>query len=77
MRLRIQSGVLLDLIQAAQAHRTAFRTFRHLGAAGLFFLAILDGSPLPTFAGPDILTAILAASHRNPWYEYAAVATNA
>ena len=25
--------------------------------------------------GPDILTAILAASHRNPWYEYAAVAT--
>lgn len=49
--------------------------FRHLGALGLFFLAILDGLPLPTFGGPDILTAILAASHRNPWYEYAAVAT--
>ena len=49
--------------------------FRHLGALGLFFLAILDSSPLPTFGGPDILTAILAASHRNPWYEYAAVAT--
>lgn len=49
--------------------------FRHLGAFGLFFLAILDSSPLPTFGGPDILTAILAASHRNPWYEYAAVAT--
>ncbi len=49
--------------------------FRHLGAAGLFFLAILDSSPVPTFAGPDILTAVLAASHRNPWYEYAAVAT--
>jgi membrane protein YqaA with SNARE-associated domain len=48
---------------------------RHLGALGLFFLAILDSSPLPTFGGPDILTAILAASHRNPWYEYAAVAT--
>jgi membrane protein YqaA with SNARE-associated domain len=50
--------------------------FRHLGAFGLFLLAILDGSPVPTFAGPDILTAILAASHRNPWYEYAAVATS-
>ncbi len=50
-------------------------TFRHLGAAGLFFLAILDSTPLPTFGGPDILMAILAASHRNPWYEYAAVAT--
>jgi len=49
--------------------------FRHLGALGLFFLAILDSSPLPTFGGPDILTAILAASHRNPWYESAAVAT--
>jgi undecaprenyl-diphosphatase len=46
-----------------------------LGALGLFFLAILDSSPLPTFGGPDILTAILAASHRDPWYEYAAVAT--
>src|SRR5271154_14185 len=50
-------------------------TFLHLGAAGLFFLAILDSSPLPTFGGPDILIAILAGTHRNPWYEYAAVAT--
>ncbi|PYX68078.1 MAG: hypothetical protein DMG72_23730 [Acidobacteria bacterium] len=40
--------------------------FRRLGALGLFFLAIVDRSPLPTFGGPDILTAILAASHRNP-----------
>jgi len=48
---------------------------RHLGALGLFFLAILDSSPLPTFGGPDILTAILSASHRDPWYEYAAMAT--
>ena len=47
--------------------------FRHLG--GGVFLAILDSTPLPTFGGPDILMAILAASHRNPWYEYAAVAT--
>jgi len=48
---------------------------RHLGALGLFFLAILDSSPLPTFGGPDILTAILSASHRDLWYEYAAMAT--
>lgn len=54
---------------------TLFATLRHLGAAGLFFLAILDSSPLPTFGGPDILTAILAASHRPLWYEYAASAT--
>lgn len=49
--------------------------FRHLGALGLFFLAILDSTPLPTFGGPDILMAILAGSHRTPWYECAAVAT--
>ncbi len=57
------------------SHQTLFSTLRHLGAAGLFFLAILDSSPLPTFGGPDILTAILAASHRPLWYEYAACAT--
>jgi membrane protein YqaA with SNARE-associated domain len=55
--------------------RSFTSVFRHLGAAGLFSLAILDSSPLPTFGGPDILIAILAASHRNPWYEYAALAT--
>src|ERR1700691_1452506 len=64
-------------IQNARVHRGHGVTsmFRHLGALGLFSLAIIDSSPLPTFGGPDILTAILAASHRNPWYENAAVAT--
>jgi membrane protein YqaA with SNARE-associated domain len=37
-------------------------TFLHLGALGLFFVAIIDSSPLPTFGGPDILTAILATA---------------
>src|ERR1700681_4929920 len=65
------------LIQSARAHHGhgIMAVFRHLGALGLFPLAILDSSPVPTFGGPDILTAILAASHRNPWYEYAVVAT--
>jgi membrane protein YqaA with SNARE-associated domain len=55
--------------------RSFLSTFRHFGAFGLFFLAILDSSPLPTFGGPDILLAILVATRRNPWYEYASVAT--
>jgi membrane protein YqaA with SNARE-associated domain len=69
--------MLSILFQSARPNRgqTFSSFFRHLGALGLFFLAILDSSPLPTFGGPDILIAILAASHRNPWYEYAAVAT--
>ena len=48
---------------------------RHLGVFGLFLLAVADSSPLPTFGGPDILTAIFAARHKDPWYYYAAVAT--
>lgn len=48
---------------------------RHLGGFGLFLLAIANSSPLPGFAGPDILTAVLAARQREPWYYYAAVAT--
>ena len=55
--------------------RSLASMFRHWGALGLFSLAIVDSSPLPTAGGLDILTAILAASHRDPWYEYAAVAT--
>jgi len=66
--------MLIVFIQTARG-RSISSMFRHLGALGLFFLAILDSSPLPTFGGPDILIAILAGSHRNPWYEYAAVAT--
>jgi membrane protein YqaA with SNARE-associated domain len=66
---------LLAAIHKRKAHPTLLTTLRHLGAAGLFFLAILDSSPIPTFGGPDILTAVLAASHRPLWWEYAAAAT--
>ena len=48
---------------------------RHLGGFGLFLLAIVDSSPIPTFGGLDILTAILAARQRQPWYYYAGFAT--
>src|ERR1700757_5215196 len=66
---------LLAQSQRRRAPRTFTSTLLHLGAAGLFLLAILDSSPLPTFGGPDILTAVLASSHRPLWFEYAAAAT--
>ena len=66
---------LLAPVHKPRSHPTLLTTLQHLGAAGLFFLAILDSSPLPTFGGPDILTAVLAASHRPLWWEYAAAAT--
>jgi membrane protein YqaA with SNARE-associated domain len=70
--------MLIELLRTAtkKNHSAGFAaTLRHLGAFGLFSLAILDSLPFPTFGGPDILTAILAARHHDPWYEYAAAAT--
>jgi len=68
---------MLSLLQKQRPRRPRSFTsnLQHLGALGLFFLAILDSSPIPTFGAPDILTAVLSASHRDPWYEYAATAT--
>lgn len=54
---------------------SALAVFRHLGVLGLFGLAILDSTPLPTFGGPDILIVILVLTHRSPWYECAIAAT--
>jgi membrane protein YqaA with SNARE-associated domain len=62
------------LLQNANRGRSFLSIFRHLGAFGLFFLAILDSSPVPTLGGPDILIAILVSTHRLPWFEYSAVA---
>jgi membrane protein YqaA with SNARE-associated domain len=47
---------------------------RHWGIYGLFPVAVLDSTPLPTFGGPDILAAILAARHGEPWYYYSTAA---
>ncbi len=67
-------NVLLQTAKGGLGHDIA-SIFRHLGALGLFSLAILDSAPVPTFGGPDILLAILTARHVDPWYEFAAVAT--
>lgn len=71
-RLEIFTG----FVQRAARRPQGIAAFmRHLGGFGLFLLAVADSSPIPTFGGPDILTAILAARQREPWYYYAAVAT--
>jgi membrane protein YqaA with SNARE-associated domain len=72
----IQLSMLFDFVQVARRPRNAaLAVFRHWGAFGLFFLAILDSLPIPSFGGPDILTVILVVTRHNPWYEYAATAT--
>ena len=74
MSLEILATLLLQNRRRPPIH-SLVSTLRHLGAAGLFFFAIFDSSPVPTFGGTDILTAVFAAGHSPLWYEYAATAT--
>jgi membrane protein YqaA with SNARE-associated domain len=67
--------MLSHIVQARRHSSSTLALFRHLGAAGLFALAILDSTPLPTFGGPDILIVILVVTHHTPWYECAPAAT--
>jgi membrane protein YqaA with SNARE-associated domain len=67
---------LAAFVQPAARHSQGIAAvLRHLGGIGLLILAIVDGTPIPTLSGPDILTAIFAARQREPWYYYAGIAT--
>jgi membrane protein YqaA with SNARE-associated domain len=48
---------------------------RHLGGIGVFILAALDSSVLPTLGAVDALTIILAARHAELWLYYAMCST--
>jgi membrane protein YqaA with SNARE-associated domain len=68
--------MLIDWVPKVAGKRAgSLHLLFHLGALGLFAVAIVDSMPVPTFGGADILTAVLAAGHHAPWYEYAATAT--
>ena len=55
---------------------TSFITMlRHLGGIGVFILAALDSSVLPTLGAVDALTIILAARHPELWPYYAMCST--
>jgi membrane protein YqaA with SNARE-associated domain len=48
---------------------------RQLGGIGVFILAVVDSSVLPTFGGVDALTIVLAARHPGLWPYYALCST--
>jgi membrane protein YqaA with SNARE-associated domain len=48
---------------------------RHLGGIGLFILAALDSSVLPTLGGVDALTIVLGSLHPERWPYYAMCST--
>jgi len=51
------------------------RTLRRWGGIGLIPLGIADSSLVPTLGSLDIVTVILAATHRDIWMYYAAMST--
>jgi membrane protein YqaA with SNARE-associated domain len=48
---------------------------QRLGAFGLILLGVADNSVIPLPGSMDVFTVWLAASHRNRWFLYAALAT--
>jgi membrane protein YqaA with SNARE-associated domain len=55
---------------------TSFVTMlKHLGGIGVFILAALDSSVLPTLGGVDALTIVLGSLHPERWPYYAMCST--
>jgi len=57
------------------SQKSATRWLIHLGGPGLILLGILDNSVIPLPGSMDIITILLAAHHREPWFYYAIMAT--
>jgi len=64
------------LILLAIATKTsALRWLIHLGGPGLILLGLADNSLIPLPGSTDVVTILLAAHHREPWFYYAIMAT--
>ncbi len=55
--------------------KNTLRWLIHLGGPGLILLGVADNSLIPLPGSTDIVTILLAAHHREPWYYYASMAT--
>jgi membrane protein YqaA with SNARE-associated domain len=55
--------------------RTTLRWLIHLGGPSLILLGIVDNSVIPLPGSTDIVTVLLAAHHRQPWFYYTIMAT--
>jgi membrane protein YqaA with SNARE-associated domain len=57
------------------SQKSAVRWLIHLGGPGLILLGLADNSIIPLPGSVDIITILLAAHHREPWFYYAFMAT--
>jgi len=55
--------------------KSTLRWLIHLGGPGLILLGVADNSLIPLPGSTDIVTVLLAAHHREPWFYYAIMAT--
>jgi len=62
-------------IAAAASQKSTLRWLIHLGGPGLILLGLVDNSVIPLPGSTDVLTILLAAHHREPWFYYALMAT--
>ncbi|MGA7286963.1 MAG: VTT domain-containing protein, partial [Terriglobales bacterium] len=54
--------------------KSAMRWLIHLGGPGLILLGIADNSLIPLPGSTDVVTILLAAHHREPWFYYTIMA---
>jgi membrane protein YqaA with SNARE-associated domain len=55
--------------------KSALRWLIHLGGPSLILLGLADNSLIPLPGSTDVVTILLAAHHREPWFYYAMMAT--
>src|SRR6202789_2312706 len=55
--------------------KSAMRWLIHLGGPGLILLGIADNSLIPLPGSTDVVTVLLAAHRREPWFYYTIMAT--
>jgi membrane protein YqaA with SNARE-associated domain len=55
--------------------KSTLRWLIHLGGPSLILLGLVDNSVIPLPGSTDVVTILLAAHHREPWFYYAIMAT--
>jgi membrane protein YqaA with SNARE-associated domain len=65
----------LPAIILLASKKSALRWLMHLGGPGLILLGIADNSLIPLPGSTDVVTILLAAHHREPWFYYTIMAT--
>lgn len=65
----------MHLLAAIVANKTIWRLLQHMGGPGLIVLGLVDNSAIPLPGSMDLLTIVLSAAHKEPWWYYAVMAT--